>query len=63
MATAELARSEVRAEHSAVPGLVVTVLIASAATALGKLVPVVGVPVFGIVLGAFAAAVVPWLRD
>ena len=63
MATTEATRPDVRAEHSAVPGLVVTVLIAAAATGLGRLVPVVGGPVFGIVLGAVAASLVPRLRD
>ncbi|QRP49461.1 YeiH family protein [Amycolatopsis sp. FDAARGOS 1241] len=44
------------------PGLLVAVLVAGLATALGLLVPIVGGPVFGILLGALAAAVVPGLR-
>lgn len=44
------------------PGLAVALVVAAIATALGMLVPVVGGPVFGIVLGAVAAALVPWLR-
>lgn len=44
------------------PGLAVAVAVAAVATLLGRLVPIVGGPVFGIVLGAAAAAVVPALR-
>ena len=44
------------------PGLVVALVIAAVATALGKLLPIVGGPVFGILLGALAAALVPGLR-
>ncbi|MET7992030.1 putative sulfate exporter family transporter [Amycolatopsis sp. NPDC005232] len=47
----------------AVPGLLVALLVAGVATALGSLVPIVGGPVFGILLGALAAAVVPGLRE
>ncbi|MFI5593890.1 YeiH family protein [Amycolatopsis sp. NPDC051758] len=46
----------------AIPGLAVAVTVAAIATLLGKLVPIVGGPVFGILLGALAAAVVPALR-
>lgn len=46
----------------ALPGLLVAVAVAAIATGLGELVPVVGGPVFGIVLGAVAGAVVPGLR-
>lgn len=46
----------------ALPGLLVAVAVAAVATGLGELVPVVGGPVFGIVLGAVAGAVVPGLR-
>ncbi|PRY44447.1 YeiH family protein [Umezawaea tangerina] len=46
-----------------VPGLGVAVVVAGIASGLGRLVPVVGGPVFGIVLGVLAAAVVPGLRD
>ncbi|MEU4673243.1 putative sulfate exporter family transporter [Amycolatopsis sp. NPDC023774] len=46
----------------AAPGLLVALLVAGVATALGSLVPIVGGPVFGILLGALAAAVVPGLR-
>jgi uncharacterized integral membrane protein (TIGR00698 family) len=45
------------------PGLVVALVIAAVATALGKLLPIVGGPVFGILLGALAAAFVPGLRS
>ena len=38
------------------PGLLLALLVAAVATVLGKLVPIVGGPVFGIVLGAIAAA-------
>src|ERR1700761_910629 len=44
------------------PGLAVALLVAGIATALGQFVPVVGGPVFGILLGALAAACVPALR-
>ncbi|KAA9149145.1 putative sulfate exporter family transporter [Amycolatopsis acidicola] len=44
------------------PGLAVAVAVAAVATAAGKLVPLVGGPVFGIVLGAGAGALVPALR-
>ncbi|HEY0499963.1 MAG TPA: putative sulfate exporter family transporter [Kutzneria sp.] len=45
------------------PGLAVTLLIAGAATGLGLLVPVVGGPVFAIVLGVLAATIVKPLRS
>ncbi|WP_338051387.1 YeiH family protein [Pseudonocardia acidicola] len=41
-----------------VPGLTVSLLVAVAATALGHLVPIVGGPVFGIVLGIVLAAAI-----
>ncbi|WP_157357738.1 YeiH family protein [Amycolatopsis nigrescens] len=44
------------------PGLLLALVVAGVATALGKLVPLVGGPVFGILLGAAAAAAVPALR-
>lgn len=44
------------------PGLVVAVVLAGIATALGGLVPLVGGPVFGILLGALVAGLVPVLR-
>ena len=40
------------------PGLVVVAVIAAVATWLGSLVPVVGAPVFGIVIGVVVAAIV-----
>ncbi|MDT8913379.1 putative sulfate exporter family transporter [Amycolatopsis sp. PS_44_ISF1] len=43
-------------------GLVVALLVAGIATGLGTLVPIVGGPVFGILLGTLAAAVGPGLR-
>ncbi|WP_216215849.1 YeiH family protein [Amycolatopsis aidingensis] len=45
------------------PGLVVALLIAAVATIAGRFVPVVGGPVFGILLGATLAALVPALRS
>jgi uncharacterized integral membrane protein (TIGR00698 family) len=42
--------------------LIVALVVAAVATGLGHLLPVVGGPVFGIILGAVAAAVLPWLR-
>ena len=44
------------------PGLVVAVLVAAVATGAGTVFPLVGGPVFGIVLGVVAAAVVPVCR-
>lgn len=44
------------------PGLLIALVVAGIATGLGKLAPIVGGPVFGIVLGVLAAAVVPGLR-
>ncbi|MEU3269943.1 putative sulfate exporter family transporter [Saccharomonospora sp. NPDC006951] len=44
------------------PGLLIALAVAGVATALGQLVPVVGGPVFGIVLGAALAAAVPAAR-
>jgi uncharacterized integral membrane protein (TIGR00698 family) len=44
------------------PGLLLALAVAAAATGLGKLVPIVGGPVFAIVLGLVAATVVPGLR-
>jgi uncharacterized integral membrane protein (TIGR00698 family) len=44
------------------PGLLLALLVAAVATGLGKLEPIVGGPVFGIVLGAIAAAAIPRLR-
>ena len=47
---------------AALPGLALAVLVAAVATGAGALVPVVGGPVFAIVLGAIAATGVPALR-
>ncbi len=44
------------------PGLLVALAVAAVATVLGQFVPVVGGPVFGILLGGLAAALVPALR-
>ncbi|HET6499368.1 MAG TPA: putative sulfate exporter family transporter [Amycolatopsis sp.] len=44
------------------PGLLVALVVAVVATLLGRLVPIVGGPVFGILVGALAAAVIPGLR-
>jgi uncharacterized integral membrane protein (TIGR00698 family) len=46
----------------AVPGLLVAIAVAAVATGAGRLAPIVGGPVFGIVLGVLAAAVLPALR-
>lgn len=45
-----------------VPGLVVVLVLAGVAVPLGELVPVVGGPVFGILLGVLLGAVIPALR-
>jgi uncharacterized integral membrane protein (TIGR00698 family) len=66
--TAQMIRTPVSPRHRpswparVAPGLLVAVLVAVVATTLGRLFPVVGGPVFGIVLGVVAAAVVPSLR-
>jgi len=44
------------------PGLVVVLVLAAIAVPLGRLVPVVGGPVFGIVLGVLGGLLVPALR-
>jgi uncharacterized integral membrane protein (TIGR00698 family) len=44
------------------PGLLLAVAVAAVATMLGGLAPIVGGPVFGILLGALAAAVCPGLH-
>jgi uncharacterized integral membrane protein (TIGR00698 family) len=44
------------------PGLLLALAVAAIATMLGRLAPIVGGPVFGIVIGAVAAAVIPALR-
>ncbi|GAA3440058.1 YeiH family protein [Kutzneria kofuensis] len=46
-----------------IPGLAVTLLVAAVATGLGLLAPVVGGPVFAIILGVLAATVVKPLRS
>jgi uncharacterized integral membrane protein (TIGR00698 family) len=45
------------------PGLAVVLVLAAVAVPLGRLVPVVGGPVFGIVLGVLAGVAVPALRS
>jgi len=45
------------------PGLAVVLALTAAAVPLGRLVPVVGGPVFGIVLGVVAGTAVPLLRS
>jgi uncharacterized integral membrane protein (TIGR00698 family) len=45
------------------PGLLVVLALAAVAVPLGRLVPVVGGPVFGIVLGVLAGVAVPVLRS
>ncbi|WP_225440230.1 YeiH family protein [Amycolatopsis eburnea] len=55
-------QAPVRPRHGVAPGLLVAVAVAAVATGLGTLVPIVGGPVFGILLGGLAAAVVPGLR-
>jgi uncharacterized integral membrane protein (TIGR00698 family) len=44
------------------PGLLLALMVAGVATMLGWLMPLVGGPVFGILLGAGSAAVIPALR-
>ena len=48
--------------RSRVPGLVVVLALTAAAVPLGRLVPVVGGPVFGIMLGVLAGLAIPALR-
>ncbi|WP_238163490.1 YeiH family protein [Kribbella capetownensis] len=48
---------------SRLPGLAVVLLLTAVAVPLGRLVPVVGGPVFGIVLGVLAGLVIPALRS
>jgi uncharacterized integral membrane protein (TIGR00698 family) len=50
-------------ERRTTPGLAVAVLVAVLATGAGNLFPLVGGPVFGIVLGVLASAVLPACRD
>lgn len=45
------------------PGLLVVLALAAIAVPLGRLVPVVGGPVFGIVLGVLGGLLIPALRD
>jgi uncharacterized integral membrane protein (TIGR00698 family) len=45
-----------------VPGLLVVLALAAVAVPLGRLVPVIGGPVFGIMLGVLAGVLVPSLR-
>lgn len=52
------AASPARRAALLIPGLVVVLVIAAVATFLGSLVPVVGAPVFGIVIGALVAALI-----
>ncbi|MFK4084189.1 YeiH family protein [Kribbella sp. NPDC020789] len=56
-ATAPLSR------HRRLPGLIVVLALAAAAVPLGRLVPVVGGPVFGIVLGVLAGLAFPRVRS
>ncbi|MGH3781795.1 MAG: YeiH family protein [Pseudonocardiaceae bacterium] len=44
------------------PGLLLALVVAVVATMLGRLAPIVGGPVFGILIGVVAAAVIPALR-
>jgi uncharacterized integral membrane protein (TIGR00698 family) len=59
---ADAKRSEAPWPARVAPGLLLALAVAAAATGLGRLVPVVGGPVFAIVLGLLAATVVPGLR-
>lgn len=45
------------------PGLLVAALIAGVSTVLGRLVPIIGGPVFGLLLGVVLAALAPPLRS
>lgn len=47
--------------HNLATGLVVSIVIAAVSTGLGQLVPVIGGPVFGIVIGFAVAALLPRL--
>lgn len=51
-----------RRAGAALPGVLVALAVAGVATALGTLFPVVGGPVFGILLGGLVIGVVPALR-
>jgi uncharacterized integral membrane protein (TIGR00698 family) len=59
---AQAKRSEAPWLARVAPGLLLALVVAAAATGLGRLVPVVGGPVFAVVLGLLAATVVPGLR-
>lgn len=48
---------------SVIPGLCLTLLIAAVATALGLFAPVIGGPVFAILLGLLAGIVIPAMRS
>jgi uncharacterized integral membrane protein (TIGR00698 family) len=48
--------------RATLPGLAVAVVLAVGATLLGGLAPIVGGPVFGILLGMLAGTALPWLR-
>ncbi len=50
------------AVRTAGPGLLIVLLIAAAATGLGRPLPMIGAPVFGLVLGVAGRALVPRLR-
>jgi uncharacterized integral membrane protein (TIGR00698 family) len=58
-----LSTSTVSLRSSRLPGLIVVLALAAVAVPLGRLVPVVGGPVFGIVLGVLAGLAVPALRS
>ncbi len=62
VATASRA-SRPRPAARALPGLLLTLAVAALATLLGHLAPIVGGPVFGILLGTVAATLVPALRQ
>jgi len=44
------------------PGLAAALAIAAVATVFGRLVPVIGGPVFAVILGTVLAAALPWMR-
>jgi uncharacterized integral membrane protein (TIGR00698 family) len=57
-----LKQSLLARSRALLPGLIPVLALAAIAVPLGRLVPVVGGPVFGIVLGVLVGAVVPVLR-
>lgn len=61
-ATAAVSHPRLGSAVSRLPGLVVVLGLTAVAVPLGRLVPVIGGPVFGIVLGVLAGLLIPALR-